>query len=142
VATWRDLVRYIHIDTRYEIVRESPDEIRILYRFEEEADVDDDIDGGRTQVMVLQREVLDHKEDWVQIATPFARVADVDLATVLEEIALTSVVGGAVIMGEYLVLRHSVPLQNLDANEFEEPLELVASTADQLEEQFVGGDNF
>jgi hypothetical protein len=135
VATWNDLVRYVRV--RYEVIRDDQDEIRILYRFGEE-----ERDEGRTQVMILAREVLDKKEDWVQIATPFARVVDVDLRVALEEMGLTTVVGGAVIMGDYLVLRHSLPLRNLQYNELDDPLQLVAAAADVLEQQFIGGDNF
>jgi hypothetical protein len=119
-------------------VRDEPNEIRILYKIGEY----DEEDEGRTQVVILSHEVLDKKEDWVQIATPFARVDQVDLRTVLEEIAMTSVVGGAVIMGEFVVLRHSLPLLNLDANEFEDPLDMVASAADDLELRFIGGDEY
>lgn len=137
MAKWRDLVRYIKVDTTYRVIQEEPDEIQILYTFG-----DYDEGEGRTQVMILAHDVLDQKEDWVQIVTPFARVDQVDLKTVLEEIGLTQVVGGAAIVGEYIVLRHSLPLSNLDTNEFEEPLELVAGAADLLEERFVGGDAY
>jgi hypothetical protein len=140
VATWNDLVRYVRV--RYEVIREEQDEIRILYRFGADDDDEDKLGEGRTQVMILAREVLDKKEDWVQLATPFARVAEVDLRATLEEMGLTTVVGGAVIMGDWLVLRHSLPLENLQYNELDDPLQLVAAAADILEQQFTGGDNF
>ncbi|HWE90427.1 MAG TPA: hypothetical protein VG317_13275 [Pseudonocardiaceae bacterium] len=138
MATWRDLVHYIKFDSSYRVIREEPDEIRIEYKISQYAEDDE----ARTQVMILAREVMDRKEDWVQIATPFAKVDQVDLPTVLADIGLNCVVGGAVVMGEYLVLRHSLPLANLDGNEFEDPLELVANSADDLEERFVGGDQY
>lgn len=138
MATWNDLVRYVRL--RYEVMRGDENEIRILYRLGDQDE--DSIIEGRTQVMILAREELDKEEDWVQVATPFARVADVDLNAVLEEMGLTTVVGGAVIMGDWLVLRHSLPLRNLQYNELDDPLHLVASAADTLEHRFVGGDNF
>jgi hypothetical protein len=131
-------VRYVRL--RYEVMRGDENEIRILYRLGDQDE--DSIIEGRTQVMILAREELDKEEDWVQVATPFARVADVDLNAVLEEMGLTTVVGGAVIMGDWLVLRHSLPLRNLQYNELDDPLHLVASAADTLEHRFVGGDNF
>jgi hypothetical protein len=91
--------------------------------------------------MVLAHEVLDKREDWVQIASPCGRVAQVNLERLLEEIGMTTIVGGAAIMGEWVVIRHSLPLVNLDINEFIDPLTLVADTADRLEEKFVGGDH-
>jgi hypothetical protein len=125
MAVWADLVRFI--DREYDVTRREPDEVRVRIHYSGE-DVDDD---ERTQIAVVAREDVDGQE-WVQIATPFALVKDVDMHSVLASIGETTVVGGAVIMGEYLVLRHSLPLQNMDINEFVEP----------LEEQFTGGDHY
>jgi hypothetical protein len=130
MATWKDLVAYIR--SEYEVLRDEPDQIRILFEFEDE----------RTQVIVLSHEVMDQKYDWVQIASPCGLAAELDLVRVLTEIGERTVACGAAIMGEYLVIRHSLPLENLDINEFEDPLNLLAGTADLLEEMFVGGDEF
>jgi hypothetical protein len=130
VATWDDLVAYVR--QTYDVIREEDDEIRVRLTYEDQ----------RTQDVVIVHEILDRKEDWVQIATPFARVDEVDLHAVLTEIGNTLVVGGAVVMGDYLVLRHSLPLLNLDINEFIDPLELVTGSAEMLEEQFTGRDDY
>ena len=53
-----------------------------------------------------------------------------------------TVCGGIAAMGDLVTVRHSVPLLNLDINEFERPLGLVTGTADRLEQQFQGGDQF
>ena len=135
MAAWADLVRFI--DREYDVTRRQADEVRVRIHYSGE-DVDDD---ERTQIAVVAREDVDGQE-WVQIATPFARVEDVDVRRVLASIGATTVVGGAVIMGEYRVFRHSLPLQNLDLNEFVEPLELVAGSAELLEEQFTGDDYY
>jgi hypothetical protein len=135
VATWSDLVTFIRRE--YEVIRDEPDEIRIRLRYGEQDDVDQ-----RTQMVVVAREILDGREDWIQIASPFARLDQVDLVRVLEEIGNTTVVGGAVLMGPYLVLRHSLPLLNLDINEFVDPLEMVTGAAEDLEEMFIGRDDF
>jgi hypothetical protein len=135
MANWPALVRFIELE--YDVTRREPDEIRVRLHYGGE-DVDD---GERTQLAVIAREDVDGQE-WVQIATPFARVGQVDLAAVLAEIGATTIVGGAVIMGDYLVLRHSLPIENLDINEFVEPLELVAGSAELLEEQFIGRDDY
>lgn len=130
MATWGDLVAYVR--ESYDVIRDEPDEIRVRISF----------DDRRAQVVVIARELLDHKEEWVQIATPFARADEVDLHAVLTEIGDTIVVGGPVLMGEHLVLRHSLPLVNLDINEFIDPLELVTGSAELLEEQFTGRDDY
>ncbi len=130
MATWGDLVAYVR--ESYDVIRDEPDEIRLRISYEDR----------RAQVVVIAREILDRKEEWVQIATPFARVDQVDLQEVLAEIGDTIVVGGAVLMGDHLVLRHSLPLVNLDINEFVDPLELVTGSAELLEEQFTGRDDY
>ena len=135
MATWADLVKFVRRE--FEVARDEPDEIRIRLHYGQ--DIDDD---GRTQVVVLAKETLDNSEEWVQIATPFAQVDEVDLKAVLEEIGATTVVGGAVIMGEHLVLRHSLPLINLDINEFIDPLDLITDSAERLEQRFIGRDDY
>ena len=136
MADWGDLVAYIR--NTYDVIRFEPDEVRIRVSFAKD---EDDI-LGRRQIMVVAHEVLDQKEDWVQIATPFALVHEVDLREVLTEAGDTIVVGGIVLMGDYVVLRHSLPLINLDINEFTDPLDLVASAAEQLERRFTGRDDY
>ena len=135
MADWADLVGYIRHE--YRVILDEPDEIRIRMSFGDDAETE-----GRAQVMVIAREIFDQREDWVQIATPFARVDEVDLLSVLTEVGNTLVVGGVVVMGEHVVLRHSLPLINLDINEFIDPLELVAGSAELLEQQFTGRDDY
>ncbi|MFL6124014.1 hypothetical protein [Actinophytocola sp.] len=136
MADWGDLVAYIR--HTYDVIRYEPDEVRIRVSFlKDEEDIQ-----GRKQIMVVAHEILDQKEDWVQIATPFARIEQVDLREVLTEVGNTIVVGGIALMGDYVVLRHSLPLINLDINEFTDPLDLVASGAEQLERRFTGRDDY
>lgn len=130
MATWGDLVSFIR--SEYRVTRVEPDEIRIEVEFEDE----------RRQAVIVYREVLDKREEWVQIASPCGRVDQVNLAALLTELGQTAVVGGAVIMGEFVAVRHSLPLENLDINEFVDPMSLLAGTADELEEKFTGGDGF
>jgi hypothetical protein len=137
VTTWAQLVAFIQHE--YEVVEQEPDEIRILIRY---LDDDEDEKSGRTQLVVVAREILDGREEWVQIASPFARVQEVDLRSVLQEVGNSTVVGGVALIGDFVVLRHSLPLINLDINEFVDPLVLVTGSAEMLERQFIGRDVF
>jgi hypothetical protein len=130
MATWGDLVAFVR--SEYQVIDLTADEVSIHVEFDDE----------RSQVIWLSHEVLDGKEDWVQIASPCGLAAKVDLAALLKEVGHTTVVGGVAIMGEHVVLRHALPLENLDINEFVDPLTLLAGTVDTLEEQFSGGDSF
>lgn len=135
MSTWADLAAYVRDE--YEVLSESEGEIRILFDFEHLDEEDE-----RTQVVILVREILDEKHEWVQIATPIGKAADVDLKALLTEIGHSTIACGAAVMGEHVVLRHSLPLSTLDLHEFTEPLALLAGTGDQLEEIFFGGDNY
>lgn len=130
MATWDDLVAFVK--SGYRVVQESRDELRILVRFEDE----------RSQIVIVHRELLDGESEWVQIATPIGTVHELDVLELLLEMGATTVVGGAVVMGEHVVLRHSLPLADLDAPEFTVPLELIAGSADELEERYVRGDEY
>ncbi len=135
MATWGDLAAYVH-DT-YDVISENEDEIRILFNFEQF-----DEDDERTQVIILVREVLDRQHEWVQIASPIGLAANVDLLAFLTEVGNSTIACGAAVMGDHVVLRHSLPLSHLDIHEFTEPLALLAGTADRLEETFFGGDDY
>jgi hypothetical protein len=135
MATWDDLAAYVQ--DQYEVISDQDGEIRILFDFEHLDEEDE-----RTQVVILARTVLDKRHEWVQIASPVGLAADVDLRALLTEIGHSSVAGGAAIMGEHVVLRHSLPLVDLDIHEFTEPLAIIAGTADHLEEIFFGGDRY
>jgi hypothetical protein len=140
VATWAGLVTFMRRE--YEVIGDEPDEVTILFRYEPDEDDDEDYRDRRSQMVAVVRESLDStREDWVQIASPFARVGQVDLRAVLEEVGSTTVVGGVAIIGEFVMLRHSLPLVNLDLNEFIDPLVLVSRAADRLERRFVGRDD-
>lgn len=145
MARWADLVMFIR--RNYEVVRVGPEEIRIRIRYDQDLD-----DEGRAQIVIVSRDLLDTtqaeladengKTEWAQIVTPFAKVDQVDLEWVLSDLGDHTVVGGVAVMGEYVVLRHTVPLANLDLNEFIVPLELVAGSGEWLEKRFTGRDDF
>ncbi|WP_026421583.1 hypothetical protein [Actinokineospora inagensis] len=135
MATWQDLVQYVRLN--YEVISITEDEVRILFNFEELNE-----DDQRTQVVIVALEVLDAKHEWVQIASPIGLADKVDLKALLAEIGNSSIACGAAVMGNHVVLRHSLPLKDLDLHEFTDPLELLAGTADQLEEMFFGGDEY
>lgn len=131
MATWEDLATFIR--TGYKVIDDSGDEIRILVEYDED---------DRSQVIIICREVMDKKEEWVQIASVCGLASEVDLHKFLEEIGNTTVVCGAAIMDDHVILRHALPLENLDINEFLDPLTFVSDTADHLEELFFGGDGY
>ncbi|MEV0705725.1 hypothetical protein AB0I53_48540 [Saccharopolyspora sp. NPDC050389] len=143
MATWEDLLEFVRTEYRlviggeeddepeYRIIEDSEDEVRILVEYEDD----------RSQIVIVCHERLDGREDWVQVVSVIGRAEGINLRKLLEELGQTSVVCGALIIGDHVVLRHSLPLLNLDINEFTDPLNFVAETADHLEELFYRNDD-
>lgn len=141
MATWEDLAAFVRAEyavaedvdteTEYRIIEDSDDEIRVLVEYEDD----------RSQIVIIGRERLDGREDWVQVLSVVGRATDVDLQKLLWELGQVSVVCGAVIVGDHVLLRHAVPLLHLDINEFTDPLNFIAETADHLEEMFFRDDD-
>jgi hypothetical protein len=118
MATWTDLKAYIH--NTYKVADEREDLIKLI--FEEE--------GLRSQLVLVR--YVQHAGtniEWIQIESPFGELGKVDLTAVLQAVGNTLVGGIALFDGRYVT-------------EFEMPLHLVTVTADQLEKQFTGGDQF
>lgn len=78
---------------------------------------------------------------WGDFQSPIGRIAEIDMARAIR-MTEQYVLGGISIQGELATLRTSVPLENLDQNESEEPLDLLLSVADQLESELTGADVF
>ena len=130
VATWRDFAAFVR--SNYEIEQETHDGMQLSF----------ETDAGRSQVVYLwHRTLIKGTEPWLVIESPFAELGKVSLQKVLEE-AGKLVCGGVVTVGKFVTYRHALPLENMDVNEFERPLELVTVAADRLEERLFGGDRY
>lgn len=130
MASWSELTGYVRAN--YKIADEKPNSIRMIFN----------TGGLRSQSVFLWRQqLMNGSEEWVQIESPVGPADSLDPREVLEEVG-RMVCGGAAIEGDLVLVRHTVPLVNLDINEFERPLALVTSSADQLEQKLLGGDTF
>ena len=130
MATWSDLVDYVR--RNYKTADEEPGMIKMVF----------EVGDLRSQVVFLWHQTLfDGQEEWVQIESPFGELDRVDATAALAAMS-RMVCGGLASMGTLATVRHSVPLMNMDINEFERPLQLVISTADSFEKVLTGGDTF
>jgi hypothetical protein len=130
MATWTDVVGYVK--QNYKVADEKPNMLKLVF----------ETGNLRSQVVIVWHVTLDNgAEEWVQIESPFGEIGQVNLAHALQQIADT-VCGGMALVGNLVTFRHSLPLQNLNINEFERPLALVTTTADNLERFLTGGDTF
>ena len=144
MATWDDLQAYVRV--RYEIVRQGADELR--FRLPPTGDrtqlvvvkrVREDADRPGVEVTEAAAAVADPEQEWVQIESPVARLAEVDLAKALER-AGPSPVGGLAAEEGVVVYRHSIPLRPAALDGFEFPFRQVVHLADELEHALTGRD--
>ncbi|GAA1798735.1 hypothetical protein GCM10009682_20390 [Luedemannella flava] len=129
MATWNDVVSYVRAN--YKVSDEGPNKLKLVFETED----------LRTQVVVLWHLTLNNTEEWVQIESPFGELGNLNLAHALQQVA-DKVCGGIGLFGNMVTYRHAVPLDNLNINELERPLALVTTTADRLERELTGGDQF
>ncbi|HWA54394.1 MAG TPA: hypothetical protein VG816_09505 [Solirubrobacterales bacterium] len=130
MASWQQLKQYIY--EKYTVSQDI--EVGVKLEFSG--------DNGRTQmVFVTHQQLMDGTEDWVTIESPVGRIAEVDLPRAIHEAGhlVCGGLGAAFGDPEILVLRHAVPLENLDVNEFERPFHLLMGTADTFELNLTGG---
>lgn len=127
MAGWDDLVTYVRV--RYEVMRQDDDELWFNLP----------TPGDRTQLVAVRRVTGDDGHPWAQIASPVGRVAELDLARMLE-LASACVVGGVAAVDGVAVFRHSIPLDDTGVVAFERSFRLVVETADRIEEELTGAD--
>lgn len=92
------------------------------------------VEDDRSQVVFIET-----RESLMIVSSPIAEVSDVSADKVLN--ASDSVFGITVTADAYM-LTHVVFLENADANEIEEPLELVAAHADTIQRKLGLGDKY
>lgn len=129
MATWNELLAYMK--SNYKLDLHSSGEMASLL-----FPVDD-----RTQFVFVSKAGNDALGEWACIESAIGDLKDVDLTKVCGEVD-SNVIGGIVVksgMGK-VFLRHTVPLANLDINEFEVPLLMVTMSADVMEKKFTSHD--
>jgi len=129
VASWDQVKSYI--GANYTIASDDGNLIKLVFELE----------GGRTQMVLVTYNATHAGIEFAMISSPIAEVGTVDLVPLLRE-ASERVVGGVVAYGNNLMLRHAVPLADLDASDFDTPLQLVTAAADSIEAKFLGTDEF
>lgn len=128
MASWDALRHYIK--SNYVI---GMDELEVL-------GLDFQLDNGRTQKVMVTRAMLVDAE-WVQILTPICEESDIAPREALVKSG-EMVVGGLVLIDGTIYFRHSLPLKDLDIDEFEVPFHLAVGFGDRLEREIVGVDRY
>lgn len=130
MTTWNDLVGYIK--QNYKVNKEDPGILSMTFETQD----------MRSQVVIVSRATLgDNNEEWVTIESAIGEFGQVDLEALVREVG-TYVCGGVASTTDFVTLRHSAPIADMNTDEFERPLALVTLSADRLEKVLVGADRF
>ena len=129
MKTWDSLRG--HIKSNYVVTEDTPDMLVLVF----------DVGGGRRQAVYVRKLILEGSE-WAEISTPVCVEADIDSRDALERNADFVVGALALLRSGTVVYRHSLPLKDLDLDEFEVPFHLIVNIGDRLEHEFTGADNF
>lgn len=126
MADWATLQQFIH--SNYPVHGDGNGLISLVF----------DLDGRTQMVFVSPVDVPIGSGQWAQIQSPCVRVDSADLATLVAR-AGGFPIGGIVLQGDMLMLRHAVRLEDLDVEEFTVPLRTLVFLADVLEQEFGDG---
>jgi hypothetical protein len=131
MATWDELKAYIH--QNYKATDVSQRAIEMVFSTAD----------GRSQMVFVTFLEAPNGDHWASIDSPIGREDLVNVSRALRMVE-DLVCGGLahlLLRGEDVVtLRHAVPLQTLDADEFVQPLLMVTSAADAFEQDLTGYD--
>jgi hypothetical protein len=122
MATWTDLT--VYVADRYQIATVT-EYGQLILQF--------DLPNGRHQSVLISRSVDGtNGREWAKIESAVGEINQVDLPQLFELIRF-QVVGGLAKNDNAVTVRHSVLLEDMSLEEFEEPLAAVVETADYLE---------
>jgi hypothetical protein len=128
MPTWSEVKE--HARSKYEIADEKADSFKLVFEYQ----------NKRYQAIIVSRfSALDR--EWCDFSSACCRADQMPPDEALKR-NFGFAVGGLCVDGEVYVFRYAVQLGTMDMNEFEVPLHVVASTADKLEQEFGGGDDF
>ncbi len=127
MADWEALRAFVK--DKYTVAKDSGGLLEMLF----------DVGNGRSQLVLIAQSTAGDGTEFATIASPVGGVDEFQLGALLRE-AGEYVVGGLVAYGNRVMVRHAVPLADLDAHEFDTPLRHVVQAADSIEAKFLGTD--
>jgi len=97
---------------------------------------------GRSQNVFVNLGGNDNRGEWVAVTSAIAEISHVGKLEAICRMATSRICGGVVIDGNFIILRSSMPLENIDENEINGLIGTVVEIADELEQMFTGANNF
>ncbi len=130
MSIWAGVINFVR--TRYEVLEERDGWLRFRI----------DTEDGRGQQASVHH-LPDHDgAEWVEISSPVGWADKIDLRRLLE-LAGGEAVGGAAVVDGVALLKHTIPLIDLNLlSEFDQPLKSLTARADAFEHELTRADEF
>lgn len=128
MLTWAEIQE--HVRAKYKLAEDHEDGFKLVWRY----------DNDRLQQIFVNCYAA-LGEAWCNFTSPACRLEDLAADVALRR-SLGFAVGSLCLDGEVYVVRYSVPIGSLKLATFDLLLGVIASTADRLEEELSGADDF
>ena len=130
MATWNDVVSHLNSNFKCEKLNDG----LISLKFS--------MSDNRTQLVFVEQAGNENVGEWAAVSSAVGSMKDVNKLKAFCTAVKDWVCGGIVIDGDYIMVRDTFPLANLDVNELEVPLLAVVNAADYIEKNVTGGDSY
>jgi len=128
MLTWAEIQE--HARKKYKLAEDHEDSFKLVWRYDNER---------LQQILVNCYAALG--QAWCNFTSPACRRTECSPEVALER-SLSFAVGSICLDQDIYVVRYSLPMTALEIDTFDLLLGVIASTADQLEEELSGGDDF
>jgi hypothetical protein len=128
MPTWAEVKEYAR--SKYDLAEDSENSFKLVWEY----------GNNRLQQIVVSRFEAMERE-WCDFASPACKRDELDPETALKK-NYGFALGALCLDGDVYVVRYSTQMATMDLDEFELPLHVVASTADQIEAEFSSNDDF
>jgi len=97
----------------------------------------------RSQMVTFSKRVDDKSNViWLDIQSPIGKISSREKLDTALSLMAKMKCGGLIMLGDIYLVRHGIPIDDLSVDEIEIPMATVCSSADVLEGELVGGDNW
>lgn len=128
MPTWGEIQEYAR--SKYKLSRDEDNYFALIFAFD---------DGRSQQIFVRKFDAFD--QECIEFRTPVCKEDEMSEKVALSKNAEFALGALAIEDGLYFMM-YNVPLRNLDIEEFELPLHVLASCADDLEKTYSAGDEY
>ena len=132
MPTWGEVQEYVR--SKYKLSRDEGDWFSMVWAW-------NDQQGRERRQLIVCRKMNAFNSEWLDFSSAICKESQLPHKTALLKNAEFAV-GSIILDNDTYLFRYSLPMATMDPDEFELPLWVIARTADELEAQFTGGDNF